>query len=158
KTVQDLVTLYANPATVSPAQGKIDGTRVGLEGHSAGGLATALASAALHPGATVLFDPVDNGGLGQTAMGKIDTPLVEVFADPSSCNSSSGWSAFKSTSTGPTVLFNVVGSTHCDGENADRGVLCGLVCGGAADPTRQARYAHYATAALLAFLNDDATA
>ena len=52
----------------------------------------------------------------------------------------------------------MIGSTHCDGENADRGVLCGLVCGGAADPKRQARYAHYATAELLAFLDGDATA
>ena len=158
KIVQDLVALYANPSTVSPAQGHVDGSKAGLEGHSAGGLATAIAGAALQPKATILFDPVDNNGLGQAAMGKIAGPLLEIFADSSSCNSSSGWSAFKSTSLGAKVYFNVIGSTHCDGENADRGVLCGLVCGGAADPMRQARYAHYATAALLAFLDNDAAA
>ena len=153
-----LVTKYADPATDSPARGKVDGSKIGLEGHSAGGLATAVAAAALQPTAVVLFDPVDASNLGQPAMAKIASPLLEIFADPSGCNANSNWSAFKDTSTGPKVLLHVIGSSHCDGENADRGVLCGLVCGGNPDANRQKRYAHYATAQLLAFLDGDATA
>ena len=107
----------------------------------------------------MLFDPVDANDLGRAAMPKIAMPLLEIFADASGCNSNAAWSAFKTTNTSATtVLLNVIGSTHCDGENADRGILCGLVCGGAADPTRQKRYAHYATAFLLAFLKSDGAA
>jgi len=158
KVIEALLALYADPTTDSPAKGKVDATHPGLEGHSAGGLASALAAAATQPGATVLFDPVDNGDLGKQAMPQVAGPVLEIFAAPSSCNSSSGWSAFKTASTGPQVFFSVNGSTHCDGENADRGVLCGLVCGGAAAPARQARYAHYATAFFLAFLKSDSAA
>jgi MYXO-CTERM domain-containing protein len=131
---------------------------VGIEGHSAGGLATAVAAADLQPDATVLFDPVDNGDLGKNAMPKIAAPVLEIFAAPSSCNSSGNWVPFKSASTGAQVFFDVVGSTHCDGENMDRGLLCGFVCGGAATPARQARYSHYATAFFLALLKNDAAA
>jgi MYXO-CTERM domain-containing protein len=155
--IETLVTLYSDPAHASPAQGKVDPTRVGLEGHSAGGLATTLASAAIHPTATALFDPVDSNGDGQKALPSICNPLLGIFADPSSCNDQEAWFPFANTTAGPEVLFHVVGSTHCDGENASR-ALCGSVCGGAASPTRQAEYARYATAFFLAELAGDTTA
>jgi len=130
----------------------------GLEGHSAGGLSTALAAAKVAPAATVLFDPVDDGeGQGKVAYATMCSPVLGIFAAPSSCNSSGNWKAFASTSKGSRLLFDVVGSTHCDGENAPRG-LCGTFCGGGAAAPRQGAYAHYATAFLLANLKGDAAA
>lgn len=144
-------------AADTPAKGKIDKTKIGLEGHSAGGLATTLAAAEVVPAATVLFDPVDNGGLGKAAYAKLCAPVLSFFAGPSSCNSSAGWFDFRTTSKGPTTSFRVKGSTHCDGENAPRS-LCGLTCGGAADATRQKVYGRYATAFFLANLKGDSAA
>lgn len=144
-------------AADTPAKGKIDKARIGLEGHSAGGLATTLAAAEVVPGATVLFDPVDNGGLGKTAYAKLCGPVLSFFAGPSTCNNNTGWFDFRTTSKGPTTSFRVKGSTHCDGENAARS-LCGLTCGGAADATRQKVYGRYATAFFLANLKGDAAA
>ena len=156
--ITSLATMYQSPLTDSPAKGKVDATRLGLEGHSAGGLATTLAAEALRPRATVLFDPVDSGDAGRGAYASICSPLLEIFANGSSCNNSAEWSTFKTESVGPTIAFNVVGSSHCDGENVDRGVACGLFCGGAADPARQAAYGRYATAFFLANLNGDSAA
>ncbi len=156
--IKALVALYSNASTTSPAQGKVDAAHVGLEGHSAGGLATAVAAAGLKPGATVLFDPVDKDDAGKAAYGTLCTPVLSLFADPSSCNNTAGWSAYAATPTGIALSAHIVGSTHCDGENQDRPVLCGSVCGGAADPVRQAVYARYATAFFLAHLRGDAAA
>ena len=156
--ITSLVTMYQSPSTDSPAKGKVDATRLGLEGHSAGGLATTLAAAALKPRATVLFDPVDNGDAGRGAYASFCSPLLEIFANGSSCNNEAEWSTFKTESVGPTIAFNVVGSSHCDGENVDRGAACGLFCGGAADPARQAVYGRYATAFFLSSLNGDSAA
>jgi dienelactone hydrolase len=155
KIVVDVVKGIATADT--PAKGKVDVAHVGLEGHSAGGLATTLAAADLAPAATVLFDPVDNADLGKAAYAKLCTPVLDLFAMPSMCNNTSGWFAFRTTSKGPTTSFRVKGSTHCDGENAARS-LCGFTCGGAADPTRQKVYARYATAFFLAHLKADTTA
>ena len=155
--IETLAKLYADPAHASPAQGKVDGAHVGLEGHSAGGLATTLAAAAIHPQAVVVFDPVDSNGDGQAALPGICSPLLGVFANPSSCNNQEGWWPYANTTAGAEVLFHVVGSTHCDGENAAR-ALCGSFCGGVADPTRQTVYARYATAFLLANLAGDIAA
>jgi MYXO-CTERM domain-containing protein len=156
--IEQLVSVYSSAATVSPAQGKVDATRIGLEGHSAGGLASTLAAKVIAPGALVLFDPVDDADAGQTAYATLCSPTLDVFADPSSCNNNEEWSTFATNTTAPLAMFRVVGSTHCDGENADRGALCGALCGGDASPTRQAVYARYATAFFLAKLNGDPTA
>lgn len=153
--IKTLVTDLA--AADTPAKGKIDKTKIGLEGHSAGGLATTLAAAEVVPAATVLFDPVDNAGLGKAAYAKLCGPVLDFFAGPSSCNNSAGWFDFRTTAKGPTTSFRVKGSTHCDGENAAR-ALCGLTCGGAADATRQKVYGRYATAFFLANLKGDSAA
>ena len=155
--IETLVATYSDPPASSPAHGKVDGTKIGIEGHSAGGLATSMASVVLSPGATVLFDPVDNGGVGVAAVAKICSPLLEIFSDPSSCNNNEGWDGTHTASLGPQVQFHVVGSTHCDGENHARD-LCGPVCGGAAVPARQDVFARYATAFFLASLKADADA
>ncbi len=135
-----------------------DPTRFGLEGHSAGGLATTVAAAKLSPQAVVLFDPVDRNNDGKTAYGTLCSPVLALFAQAGVCNNQAGWRAFASTTPGPLVAANVVGATHCDGENAARG-LCALGCLSAgADTARQRVHAHYATAFFLARLQGDAAA
>lgn len=129
----------------------------GLEGHSAGGLATTVAASTLHPAATVLFDPVDKNGDGKTAYAKLCEPVLAIFAESSSCNQNAEWLGFDASTKAELVAFKVANSTHCDGENEPRG-LCGPFCGGAADPDRQAAYAHYATAFFLAKVKGDVLA
>lgn len=152
----------------SPVKGKVDVTKLGLEGHSAGGQALAVVAAQIKPTAVVLFDPVAGMGMsgdsvepGKTAVAGICSPLMTIFAESqagaNSCNKNGNWKPFGLSSTGPRIGAIVKGSTHCDGENNAR-ALCGFTCGGAADPTRQGRYAHYATAWFLGYLKDDAAA
>src|SRR5262249_54801247 len=112
-----LVAMYAAPPAGSPAFGKVDGARIGLEGHSAGGLASALAAGDVKAGALVLFDPVDSGDAGKAALATLCTPILGIFAGASSCNDDAGWSAFREASAGPATVLDVVGATHCDGEN-----------------------------------------
>lgn len=129
----------------------------GLEGHSAGGLATTVAAIKLSPAATVLFDPVDKNGDGKMAYASLCHPVLAVFAESGACNQNAEWSAFQASTKADLVAFKVAGSTHCDGENAKR-TLCGPFCGGGADPGRQAVYAHYTTAYFLSKLKADGAA
>jgi MYXO-CTERM domain-containing protein len=155
--VKQLVALYTNPNTTSAAQGKVDAAHVGLEGHSAGGLATALAASNAIQ-AIVLFDPVDANDLGKTASPTICSPTLALFAGPSACNNQAGWKSFVGTQSGPLLTANVVASNHCDGENAPR-ALCGPFCTNqGADAGRQKVYARWATAFFLAKLAGDAAA
>lgn len=145
---------------VARAVPKADPTRIGLEGHSAGGLATALAGAKIRPGAIVLFDPVDTNGIGKAAFEQICSPTLVLFADGGQCNKNAEWKGFGPLAKGPLVLASVVGASHCDGENAPRGLCAAPVfgCGAAAAPARQAVHARYATAHLLARLKNDPAA
>lgn len=152
--IEALVTQLQGPlaATEGVAQGPF-----GVEGHSAGGLATTVAAMKLSPAATVLFDPVDRNAEGKAAYGKLCTPVLAIFAGAGSCNNNAEWRAFAKSTAGDLLAFDVKGSTHCDGENAPRG-LCGPFCGGASNAARQATYAHYATAFFLAHVANDAAA
>lgn len=152
--IEDLVSRLEGP--LASAHGVAPGA-FGLEGHSAGGLATTAAAMKLAPAATVLFDPVDSGAVGKVAYAKLCAPVLAIFAGPGSCNNNGEWRGFATSAAGDLLAFDVKGSTHCDGENAAR-LLCGSFCGGAADATRQAVYAHYATAFLLARLAHDTSA
>ncbi len=155
KAIASLVAELTGPsaATFGVASGAF-----GLEGHSAGGLATTLAAADLTPGAVVLFDPVDAAGAGQAAYAKLCAPVLGIFAEPGPCNNDAGWRAFAGGTQGELLAFDVVKSTHCDGENAPRS-LCGVFCSSeGASTSRQAAYAHYATAFLLAHLRGDSAA
>lgn len=157
----DIIVGLANDLRgASPNAHNVLAGKVGLEGHSAGGLATTLAASKLGAsvGAVVLFDPVDRNDVGKAAYSGLCAPILGVFAKPSSCNTNAGWRAFATSTKAELVGFDVVGSTHCDGENSDRGMLCGMACGGAANPARQKVYASYATAFLLARLSNDASA
>lgn len=152
--VKDLLAYYRDPNSASPAQGKVDVDEFGLEGHSAGGLSTTLVSAEIQPGATVLFDPVDADGVGEAVYPDICGPVMGIFSEPGSCNSEGNWVPFKTACIGPTMVFNVVDSTHCDGELPPRG-LCGPFCGGGAESGRQNEFKFYATAFFLRYLKDD---
>ncbi|MBX3211827.1 MAG: hypothetical protein KF850_07330 [Labilithrix sp.] len=154
KVISDLVQELTGAAatTFSVAPGPF-----GLEGHSAGGLATTLAASSVAPSAVVLFDPVDANDAGKDAYANACTRFLGIFAVASSCNANAGWRAFASSTKSEVVGFDVVGSTHCDGENDPR-ALCATFCGGGANATRQMAYAHYATAFFLAHLRGDATA
>jgi dienelactone hydrolase len=154
--IEGLAATYSDPPNDSPAFGKVDGTKIGIEGHSAGGLATTMASSVINPQATVLFDPVDNGGVGVGDVPKICSPLLEIFADPTSCNNNEGWDGAKAVSKGDQIQFHVVGASHCDGENAIQ-AGCTAVCG-ASSTARQNEFASYATAFFLAYLKGDASA
>ena len=156
--IASLATMYQDPTTSSPAQGKVDPHKLGVEGHSAGGLATTMMARANAPGAVVLFDPVDANDAGASAYAGRCGPLLVLFAQPSSCNNQEEWQTFATQTTAQATMFSVAGSTHCDGENHDCGVACGLACGGAADATRQDVYARYATAFFLANLAGDTQA
>lgn len=158
--VKNGATIQALVGEVARAVAKADATRIGLEGHSAGGLATTLAAAKLKPQAVVLFDPVDNGGIGKAAFATLCSSTLVLFADPGTCNKTAEWKGFGPTSQGPLALANVKGATHCDGENEPRGLCAAPVigCGAAAAPTRQTVHARYATALFLAKLKGDAAA
>ncbi|MCB9607339.1 MAG: MYXO-CTERM sorting domain-containing protein [Polyangiaceae bacterium] len=148
----------------APLAGLADTANFGLEGFSAGGQSFAVAAVGLKPGALVLFDPVGGSGMGGgtdpggSAVPNICSPTITIFTEPSTCNSNSNWSPFALSSSGPRATLRITGATHCDGENADRGGLCGGFCGGAATPAKQSRFAHYGTAWFLAYLKGNAEA
>jgi dienelactone hydrolase len=152
--IESLVMQLEGP--LAAAQGVAPGV-YGVEGHSAGGLATAVAALKLAPAATVLFDPVDKNADGKNAYAKLCSPVLAIFAGASSCNNNAEWRGFETSTTSSLLAFDVKGSTHCDGEN-DARALCGGFCGGAASADRQAVYAHYATAFLLSHLTNDPAA
>ncbi|MGE0326911.1 MAG: MYXO-CTERM sorting domain-containing protein [Polyangiaceae bacterium] len=148
----------------APLAGLADTANFGLEGFSAGGQSFAVAAVGLKPQALVLFDPVGGSGMGGgtdpggSAVPNICSPTITIFTEASTCNSNSNWSPFAMASSGPRATLRITGATHCDGENADRGGLCGGFCGGAATPAKQGRFAHYGTAWFLAYLKGDSAA
>ena len=155
--IRALALLFSDPIYASPAQGKVDAERIGLSGHSAGGLQTTFAASFLKPRATVLFDPVDNEMTGRPVYATLCSPVMAIFAEPGACNKQGEWSTFKNTSIGPQVLLDVIGSNHCDPFNP--GMLgCDLLCGGVSSAQNQANYSRYATAYFLALLKDDMAA
>lgn len=132
----------------SPLAGRVDGSRQGVMGFSAGGLSAVLA-AADEPGIDVVvgLDPVDVGGAGQQAAAKLQVPATFVRAEPGVCNSNGNAAQIFAALTAPRLSLQVIGATHCDGESpAD--ALCGLTCGGGQDPQRHAKFRRYAFATL----------
>jgi dienelactone hydrolase len=152
-----LARLFSDPSYASPAQGKVDASRIGLSGHSAGGLQTTFAASILKPRATVLFDPVDFEASGKPVYGTLCSPVMGIFAEPGACNTQADWSTFKTSAQGPLVLLDVIGSNHCDPVNPLM-PLCDIACGGVSSAKNQANYSRYATAFFLAHLQDDMAA
>jgi dienelactone hydrolase len=131
----------------SPIKGLVDAKRLGVMGHSAGGLAAVLAASADSKiRAVVGLDPVDNGGLGKAAAALIKVPVTIIRAEPGACNSAGNAAAIFGALTGPRLSLQVIKGTHCDPEWPS-GILCTLACG-ATDAKRQAHFRRYAMATL----------
>ena len=156
--IRALALYFSDPNNATPAQGKVDAERIGLSGHSAGGLQTTFAAALMKPRATVLFDPVDYQMTGRPVYATICSPVMAIFAEPGSCNTQAEWSMFKTTTIGPQILLDVIGSNHCDPINPLMPGGCDLLCGGVSSAQNQANYSRRATAYFLAMLKDDTAA
>jgi len=127
-------------------RGRIDRTRVGLMGFSAGGLASLL-SAADNPGPTIWvgLDPVDWNGIGTKAALSIDCRAVVLTAEPSSCNSHGNASNIIAAIP-RCEHIRIAGAVHVDAEwPTDR--IAEAVCGRSTDEKRS-EFHRRATAAL----------
>jgi dienelactone hydrolase len=125
---------------------RIDPSRVGLMGFSAGGLATLL-SAAFIPGLTIWvgLDPVDWKGLGTKVAPVIDCHAVVLTADPSACNAH-GNAASILAALPHCEHFRVAGAVHVDAEwPTDR--MAEAVCGRSTEEKRD-EFHRRATSAL----------
>jgi dienelactone hydrolase len=142
----------------SPLHGKIDGARLAVVGHSAGGLASALAASKDSTlRAAVLLDPVDVGGAGATAAPVTKVPVAVLLAEPGVCNVQSTYLPIFPTFGGPRLGLKVIKAQHCAPEDPSDG-LCELACGGGATAEQRTAFRRYATAFLEAYLRCDAAA
>ena len=110
--------------------GVADGQRLGLGGHSAGGLAAwVAASSRSATKVVVLLDAVDVSAIGAGKETSISAPTLWTFTTPATCNSygnSGDWYAGKAAAK---ARFRVVGSMHCDPQDPVSSV-CSMSCGG----------------------------
>jgi hypothetical protein len=140
----------------SPLFGRIDGARVAVGGHSAGGAAATVAAAKISPQVLVLLDTEDTAEALAAAPG-LSVPTVATFTEASGCNENGdNRNTFKSV-TGPRFGVFVPGATHCDGEDPLDFAGCGYYCG-APTPAHHAELSRYTTAFLEAYLLCDAAA
>ena len=125
---------------------RIDPSRVGLMGFSAGGLATLL-SAAGNPGPAIWvgLDPVDRNGAGATAAPLVKCHAVVLTAEPSACNGHGN--ARNIIAALPRCEhFRVAGAVHVDAE-WPTDWMAEAVCGRSTD-ARRSEFRRRATAAL----------
>ncbi len=133
--------------TTGTLAGKVDSGRLGVMGHSAGGLASVLAAANNKQVRVVVgLDPVDLNNLGKQSAAAVKVPATVLLAEPGTCNSNGNGAGIYSNLGGPKFTLKVTKATHCDPE-WNSGVLCTIACG-ATDPKRQARFRRYALATL----------
>ncbi len=149
--------LVAESQTAGSAlAGRVDGSRRGVMGHSAGGLASLLAASTDSKiNVMVGLDPVDVSDLGKTAAAAVKVPVTFVRAKPADCNSAGNAAAMFAGLAGPALTLEVVDATHCDPEWPSD-PACSLLCG-AADDTRRTRFVRYAMATLDYVLQCDKT-
>jgi dienelactone hydrolase len=108
--------LLAPRCAGAPWSRRIDPSRVGLMGFSAGGLATLL-SAADDPGPAIWvgLDPVDHNGAGAKAALRVKCQAVVLTAEPSACNAHGN--ARDIIAALPSCEhFSVAGAVHVDAE------------------------------------------
>ena len=125
---------------------RIDPSRVGLLGFSAGGLANLL-SAADNPGLVIWIglDPVDWNGIGAKAAPLVKCHAVVLTAEPSACNSH-GNARSIIAALPRCEHFSVAGAVHVDAEwPTDR--IAEAICGRSTDEKRS-EFRRRATAAL----------
>lgn len=131
----------------SPLAGRVDPTRRGAVGHSAGGLASLLAASAdATIDVVVGLDPVDNADQGKKAAPALKVPVSVLRATPGACNDSGNAQALYAALTGPALSLEIKAATHCDPEWPSD-PFCSLLCG-ASDDTRRMRFVRYALATL----------
>ena len=126
---------------------RIDPSRVGLMGFSAGGLSSLL-SAAESPGPAIWvgLDPVDREGLGVSAAPRVTCRSVVLMAEPSACNAHGNAGRIATALPhGEQVL--VAGAVHVDAE-WPTDWMAEIVCGRSTEE-RRVEFRRRATAALL---------
>jgi poly(3-hydroxybutyrate) depolymerase len=125
---------------------RIDPTRVGLLGFSAGGLSS-LFSAAYSPGLAIWvgLDPVDRDGLGVKAASMVRSRAVVITAEPSACNAH-GNARDIIAALPRHEHFRVAGAVHADAE-WPTSFIAELACGPSTDE-RRAEFQVRATKAL----------
>lgn len=134
-------------------RGDIDTARIGVGGHSAGGLSAFLAASQRQVAAVMLFDPVDNSNLGVMAVSMVTAPTIFLFAEPAQCNSQANAVPWFTAMTGPRARLKVVNANHCDPQEPISGI-CTIGCGGmgATSTARQAVFKRYALAFFARYL------
>lgn len=143
--------LRAYLTTVEPFRGEVDGSRVGLVGFSAGGLATLLSAAGdPAPAIWVGLDPVDRDGLGTRAAARLRCRAVVLTAEPSACNAHGNLRGILAALRA-YELFPVPGAVHVDAE-APTSWLAEAVCGRSTQARRE-EFFERATRALRATLS-----
>jgi hypothetical protein len=138
--------LQAHLCAAEPWSRRIDPSRVGLMGFSAGGLATLLSAAGdPEPAIWVGLDPVDHHGAGARAAPRVKCRAVVLTAEPAACN------AYGNARDIVAALpccehFSVAGAVHVDAE-WPTGLMAEAVCGRSTDE-RRGEFRRRATAAL----------
>jgi dienelactone hydrolase len=125
---------------------RIDPSRVGLMGFSAGGLATLLSAADTPaPVIWVGLDPVDRNGIGAKAAPLVKCQAFVLTAEPSACNAHGN--ARNIIAALPNCKhFKVAGAVHVDAEWPTNW-MAEVVCGRSKDEKRN-EFRRRATAAL----------
>ena len=141
------------PTSVFHQRVRLD--RVGVSGHSAGGLSAILAASRdLRIRAVSVMDPVDNGGLGAAALPTLFAPVAISRSEASSCNANGSAFILYNAAVAPKRDIRIVGANHTDPQDPAN-FLSVLTCG-AANSTRQMLYRRYMTGWFEYHLRDDA--
>jgi len=124
---------------------RIDPSRVGLMGFSAGGLASLL-SAADDPGLAIWvgLDPVDRNGIGAKAAPLVSCRAVVLTAEPSACNAHGNARGIVAALP-RGVHFAIAGAVHVDAE-WPTDWLAEVICGRSTDEKRNEFIRHATTA------------
>lgn len=137
--------------------GRIDPSKVGTSGHSAGGLwALTAAGRDSRVIASAPLDPVDNNGLGVGALPFARGAIGITYSEPSSCNANGSSEVLYGAAVPQKRGVKLVGANHCDPEKDLDFFGCALTCG-AWNATRHTRYLSYVTGFLEYFLRCDAS-
>ena len=138
--------LRAHLCVSEPWHRRIDPSRVGLMGFSAGGLATLLSAAdAPGPWLWVGLDPVDHNGMGAQAAPAVTCHAVVLTSEPSACNGHGNARSIIAALT-QCEHFSIAEAVHVDAEwPTDR--MAEAICGRSTDERRR-EFHRRATAAL----------
>jgi dienelactone hydrolase len=142
-----------DPGSIFHTRARID--RVGVSGHSAGGLSAILAAALdMRIRAVSTMDPVDNGGLGVAVLPGISAPVAITYSEPSSCNANGSALVLYNAAVAPKRGIRIVDANHSDPQDP-ASISSGLFCG-VAKSTRQALYRRYMSGWFEYHLRNDA--